>query len=1834
MVSQVSVSRGLDTLPARPPTPPKEKQQQIQVDSASRRTRSRHSLLTRPDLHTPPGHSPGSCNSDNPGSGRIAKKVGFSTEPNYQEPPTYNDKENGPKQSTPITAPSSTGSARIIKSILKQSAIPNPLDPSGSSDDPNKQVNLAAMLESTVKQLAGADRESKLDAYMMLVRALKASNNLPDRIALQDQMGLFMQFIQRDVTTKNVTGTIDSSLANHALTLLVTFLYYPAIASTLSYDFGVFIIDYCIRCFEDNSIPKDVIRHSMQVVASQDFSPKVMTADRIGRLVAALHKLEEHMKGKSIIMSRIIIYRRLVKQSKVHMASHTDWLLDLFADMLSGMKEIRTAAVALGFEAIFTIGKEKQLSRRVMEILQLTVDDIKYIEYYVQKLLTMAGNKQESAVVPQIWSVIILLLRCPVEKWEFFSPWLEIIQKCFNSGDPHTKLEANYAWNRLVYAFYLNESSFSKTIGTVCQPFLSQLKRKVSGKFQEEFRRVVFGSICNLYYYAFKPNSTSAQVDHYWVACVRPIMQKLTTTESETKQNEKSTFSPSDNLVQATIILTGLFDSSTPRVWKEDRIAENPLVKPDELPAVDPKWIRKNADKVFAVVDPIISKSFLDMASLGSPTHKLWHTLISTVAAAASKEVKVSSDTANFVAYAFSLLLRLWSAGPEQPSGDNSQLFINATQAFLSTMIEHLGLLPFTESRLSMSKQNTFVPVATPSHRPGKGQGLTRTPLHHLFSILSTKPPQVSDDDSLLRLFQSTFNPFFMARAAHTRIDFAIELMRESLPTDVLSPYGPWLFISEIISSSIENNQSSLSSNGSGSGPTIGHEYREIVKHLERGIRSMPNLPWEHWQSLFHLLVNRVTEETGEAGCAIVVVEPLAKCLLDGLSIDNYDSISMNIWKGSIELIATAKQPRDRQALDAARRRLWGTPVAGPRSASFDPFDSLYRLTNRVLGILYAHSDTKIEAEILPSILTEVAAFLTRCSRLLVFKSLTHLQPGICVWVQDTDGRYSSTQPPNVSEAVCTSQKHLNNLYIALLTGEQVKVLWGGICDLFADPATLQNFQLDIIEPLLCAAFESRHKHIVNTVSLMWNRAFGQVDNIQYPDKLKTALISIRPYVDIELPGLDESSDGFEGRQPAWVESQENFEVSISSRTKDRNTPQHEPPSSSTRSTPTGSVRLSLPKKKMVETTPDPVRSKSAKRNSTPRLRHDDSQIHFAAIQSSSPTHNATESQNLTTRQREVRERQRDTSALFPEIRSSPERASQVKRSLQKDAQLPGPSPLKQVQASTPEANQRFEDYVSSTPTPRRGQATILDDDQDMDDIPSSPPPDPRRNLLSEMKPRSRSASILDDYPFSSSPISGSPTPNHRDLSHAQASHNHIITGDMRMGDSEDLADPTRDDAIEPEDALVTEVTNEPRELSTHPEDGQQRNGPVEEPKPERLTTPPTAPLLKEAQGTPKSDNEVFVDAPTSPAKHMSRKLRSANKKPSDIGEGQVPVVENDRSFELSDGVERSMARLIIELDSRKCEPLPTYDTDSPEKPHGNKAKTVVDCITVDTGDSGSSQAKSRKTRSGRPLSPTLPSTPAEGDDSQSSGRKLRKKRKRSTDKTQESGSGGKKRRHRKYTDAEDVNSVPDSQVPMVHDKLSQDTASLAAEIDESLEKNEMMGKGVAPTSSDQPLQKEAEVGGNASPQSTGSLDPERESAAVDLQLWTEASQEQYGSQSPVKEVSPLRNSQQHEDGGVTGMEQEEEDVEMVEATEMTEVAEMVEATIPPPVATTQTNQETQEATAPPEKSSMDKVMSALKVGLDELQAATLSREEVYKVEDMMMDLKRELYLAESRGRK
>ncbi|KAI1094126.1 hypothetical protein F5B19DRAFT_447425 [Rostrohypoxylon terebratum] len=1801
MVSQVaSVPTILESLPTRPPTPPRERKQD--ASSSSKPGLSSQPVDTRFNLHTPPSCSVHTTDTSNASSRKSTKKVGFLAQAEYREAPTYAtyatyaDKENVRKQTTPASALSSGNSAKPVKSILKQTdpISPNPLALLAFGDEVAGQINIVTMLDSTIKQLAGADRDSKIDAYTMLARALKASNNLPDRVALHDKMSLFMQFIQRDVTTKNPDGTIDSSMINHALTLLCTFFHFPAISSTLSSDFGIFIIEHCIKSFGDPAIPKDVTRHLMQVVASQDFTGKVITADRVGRLVTTLHKIEEHIKGKSIIMSRICIYRRLVKQAKSHMVTHSDWLLDLFTDMLSSLKEIRASAIALGLEASFSVGKERQLSRRVMEILQLRVEETQYIEYYISRLMSMTKDKTESASVPQVWSVIILLLRCPVDRWEFFAPFLEIIQRCFNSGDFHTKLEANYAWNRLVYCLHFNESSFSKSIATICQPFLSQLRRKGVGKQADEIRKrkVVIGGICNLYYYAFGPNLSTARVETYWDACVRPLILQLAPLKADGESVDKAAPNLPESLTQSIFILTSLFNSSSPRLWKEDRVADSTLIKPAELPVLDPKWVRRNVQRVFAVVGPILEDTFLDLANPESPSYQLWRALVSAVATAASKEVKVSSETVTFMAQSFNTLILIWSRGLDQPGArpESQQRFLDATQTYVSTMTESLGLLPFTEKRLSLQDGSSFKLVATPSNRSGKVNGLARTPLHHLFPMLSTLPPGIPDNDGLLNLLRVVFDPFIISRSSsHGKVDLARELM-QTLPVDVPCSYGPWVFISDILSLSLESSQSSYQTAASSSQPiTIGQEYREIVKHLERGIKSTPHLPWEQWHSLFQSLVARVTSEAGEAGCAIVVVEPLAKSLWEFIS-PREDAMPHNILKACIDLVATAKHPRDRQALDAAKRRLWGTSIAGPRS-TFDPFDTFYRFTNHLLGLAYIHFVQSDGNEITAAVLTEVTGFLTRCNPSLALKSLLQLQHSISLWIQDANAQYSSRQSSKVYGAV--------------------KALWGRVCSSLSDTGSSENWQLDAIEELLCAAFLSKHKDIVNSVSSMWNRTFEQAEEIKYPEKLQGVLISIHSYVDIVLPGLDLSTNGSAGQELSFVESQDDLDTSnapLDTESIHQITQTGRPASG--RSTTPGSVRLSLLDGRRPDITPNTSRPRSARQGTTPRLRHNDSQIQFAPIVSSSPSQDAVESRVLTDRQKEVRERQRENAAMFPHIRSSTEKRKPHRSAVEHQEQIK----LRETRVATPERSRQLEDYVSSTPTPRRGQAHMIDDHEMTDDVPSSPP-EPRRNLLEEMRPQPRSSDMFIDFPVSSSPVSGSPVPKRQPTLAIEAP---VEQGYMEIDQDEIMGDSDQDEQGTPKakpssGPILQETTDSTQDAVLGKND-------IEHSTPRR-----TRSMGKVPESPPRSsDQELFVDAPTSPVSRTPRTLRSNAVARNQAERASTSSSQaKDRSFELSDGEERSFARLVVELDSKKCKPQPMNKQGSPVKRKSDKLD--AENVAVETG-SRKTRSQSKKEEDSQSSS-AVPTSSAEAETPRSSSKRSRRKRKRQAEKNQEPSASHKKRKHRKNSEADVVAgdefegetsaaSVPNSQLSEI-DATIENKIIVAVEGSGELD-TDMSFSEVQEPPATRPMQQNQQ---DSSPAGLNDSLEERESEresdteAVNLQIITEASQQ--------SEIEPAPAEATEEDMIVDA------DANMASHAEVNETIGGRAGMAAGPMMAEHLH--TEEPIV--EKSQAERIMDALKGGLESLRTATLTRDEVNKIEDMFFDIKKELYQAESRGR-
>jgi hypothetical protein len=234
---------------------------------------------------------------------------------------------------------------------------------------------------------------------------------------------------------------------------------------------------------------------------------------------------------------------------------------------------------------------------------------------------------------------------------------------------------------------------------------------------------------------------------------------------------------------------------------------------------------------------------------------------------------------------------------------------------------------------------------------------------------------------------------------------------------DIPLPYGTWLLVAENILCWLEPIQNSHHSSGSGGETPVGHDYRDIVKVLERGIRSTPNLPPKHWESLFFAAFKRAREETGDAGVAMVMIEPLAKVLVDQPATGGTNDKQLNRARYVTELIAIATQPRERQAVDAARKHLWGTVFAGSRSSSFDTFDSLYKVVNEVLEDLYTNFGPT-NAEQSARLLRELGGFFDRCNRQLFLKAMAALQDGFLPWFQDSQrllGSQSSAVLASVS---------------------------------------------------------------------------------------------------------------------------------------------------------------------------------------------------------------------------------------------------------------------------------------------------------------------------------------------------------------------------------------------------------------------------------------------------------------------------------------------------------------------------------------------------------------------------------------------------------------------------------------------------------------------------------------------------------------------------------------------------------------------------------------------------------------------------------------------------
>ncbi|ESZ89893.1 hypothetical protein SBOR_9718 [Sclerotinia borealis F-4128] len=1264
------------------------------------------------------------------------KKVGWSEKYDYKDPPTTaTDKKIPSAQGISPLTPSAERKA--TKSILKTkhgSDPMNTIEPSKGNDKTLTQNSVildARMLESISKQLAGQDRSSRLDAYTILSGALKAYDNVPDRKALSDKMDLTLQFIRRDLVAKHESGALDIQLAKGALVLTSSFLHKKSISDMLTPDFNGFIVDYALRTFENPGLSKEIARHLMFILAQQKFSARIMTAERVAKLISALHKVEEFVQGKSIVEERINVYRTFLRQSRSHMISNLDWLQDLLSDMLSSYSNIRTAAIAFGEEAGLDLGTETKVSSKFMEIFKASDgSEVKYANFYADKLRKMAARKPPGPA-PRIWAIVILFLRArpqQLEHWAFTKVWLDIIKVCFNSSDQNTRLATNLAWNRMVFVIGLDEKVTSNMMNTLSQPLIGQLQRKDVRKVSDSdnvYRKSTLSSICNLLYYSMKPNSTSSQLDMFWDAyIVQLIGNRLTPIDYV-----ENPASAEQDLSDACDILRGLFDAHAQRSWTPTRAMNDDAVTATELPALDSRWLRKIAPRAFEVLSPIMELLYWDFASPKSKVSLLWETYISSISSAAVKEVKTSSDTMACLAFLFSTLYKIWQKGPDglhtpPPHRKDKANFFASFQVIVTTVISGLGVLPFTERLLSMGQQDHFVFVATPSHRPGKIKGEIRSPIHHLFLLLASSSHGAEHDSKFFEMVHAILTPFFEARRlSKGKMDLVKDLL-DILPIDNFHSSGAlWTVLANSATLAINFRDESAVASSIHDARPLGGEYRSVARILDVGIELSPGEPLEGWEDLFQALVTSATTDSGHGGGAIVVVEPIAKTLVSK-------------WRPKKEccgneatycriLVAQASYPKDRQALDAARRRLWGSATAGPKIHILDPYSYFYDYISRCLE----HSYTELSSNDHPSIcglLRELEALLIRCPKALFTEALIQLQKGIVYWIRDEEVKL-----------------HGGNTLSRI-----VNSLWTNICSLLTSTTNDIPKLLNDLEPLLCSGLGSRYASIANMAIEMFTDIFGSFKgDLHYPPMVKEVISRLLPMADLNLPSFPESSfsesldnqiSDNHRQPPAFLDTQTDVIVTsginllkVSTKASSSNMTQL-PKQRAIGSSPRVVVEVSgaVSRKRSRETTPEPGKRKSRKKSSVAKLRHDDSQIQFEAISGSSPLSEAAyDSQLLTERQKEVRERQAEDAAMFSNIRYSPWPSSKLTpKNVDDEFELPShhssSKPRSDISAnserqSTPDTQviENRDAFLASSPTPARGILTS----EDLSWPPSSP---------------------------------------------------------------------------------------------------------------------------------------------------------------------------------------------------------------------------------------------------------------------------------------------------------------------------------------------------------------------------------------------------------------------------------------------------------------------------------------------------------------------------------
>ncbi|GAB7366451.1 hypothetical protein MBLNU230_g8247t1 [Neophaeotheca triangularis] len=1199
------------------------------------------------------------------------------------------------------------------------------------------------MLKSVLQQLASTSVSARLDAYLAINGALKAYDNLPEPKAFEQNMDQIMRFVMRDVVWKDESGKLDTNIVTQSLKLACAIACDEKHSKAINDEFRAFLVDKAIVAMEGTDVSKAIVKTQMFLVAQQRFSASVWTPSRAERCITALNTIDSKVNGNNVIATRLVIYQRLLSQARQVMLNRIrDWLDHIFHAMLSSVKEVRVRAIETGRKAALDLGTHYAASKSLSDMMSTQVEEGQsYCDYLSLRLQQMIDDKEMNIYVPQIWAATILFFRnkkVPLEFWPGFKTWLKIMSKCLNRKEERFMRYSMLGWNKLIYVVQPDKSTIENMSGLIATPTAQMLQNSCRDLKSKKLRPIILEGYYNLLHYALRPGLEFESLDKAWDRYVEPALLGLAKLGSAGRSSVcrilHGLLIANDGVWNSDAALKDTMPENT---GDGDMSAENALFRPDELPMLPVKWVRTRLAKIFKIVEPCLQSSFWKPVDACADTDAAWQALMQAISEAGRQEVKTSQELKEAIALLVKMFRSLWTSPRPKPDEADDSDFVRRVGGLFDTTVDALGASVFTEDILARTRQDDIEAAPTPSHRSSKHHVSLQSPLVFLLGLLlqpTFKPCE--------QYYEIVYKLLAKMCGSKTSEAAKVELLRRCWQS-VSKTYGdkvPPTMLSAIWQQVARCSTYVLRPVAEGPVATHGlhglkSEIDNLLTIINDGLKYTESdmAALDPFLALYTATAALAQNEAGNGALVYAVAEPFAKTFrTKGTAV-----VQTSTMQVAQRVLETAPWVPSKQALEQGRRALLGVSLP-PNKAPYNPFENVFAMITDLLVRTYSGSLEVRALHEVVNFVKKVQDFLQRAPSSLWELAVRSIQDGIAVWLADAGVK---TGPNHNYAGVADAVSHPCDEIIVQLDANksQIEALYTEVLTGLLNCSEANLTLAQTMERLLVAGLSSPHRSIVSATIVYWNQTFGTLEDLEYPPQLEAVLRARGMEAEISLPGLsDEPGHVGPASLPPFFES-------TLEEPKGLKPPKlTAAPPRATQSAYFTAGKSPRPQSSGVASAaPSEANRQPGSASAKTKLRHEDSQIDFAPIESTPMLHTE-ESQHLTEHQQEVMMQQRQDALIFPDLSSSPMAHStalpkQVPRRLDfsssaVDKTHGSHQQREQTPTGTPDAASHMNDYMGSSPTPKASekaapgvQATEEQPAEEEVEAPQDPPSSPPR---------------------------------------------------------------------------------------------------------------------------------------------------------------------------------------------------------------------------------------------------------------------------------------------------------------------------------------------------------------------------------------------------------------------------------------------------------------------------------------------------------------------------